>query len=558
MRLHQGGKAKGSCFPRVHAKSFEVATKKLFQGRDAEALPRRGDPFPAHWKSVALPSPGTVPVSIQDVSPRAAEYLDNMATAMIDPNRDQKMIDSGIAPYTDPHFCDKENLLALAGRMAAGGMLRAVPEVRGTMPIFTVTKSAEFIESDVKISLRLIFDLRLENEGWRDAPWCGLGGVSCLSFLDVSEKLRQGSSLLYAVGDVPDYFYMLEIPEVMSQHFALDGLDADDLRRVLGPDVVLPGTGQAVGSRVLPMGFKWSVFLAQTVLEDIFEHGGSDVPELGVDRRVMEGAPMPQITRAAPTAYYTYIDDFGIFGIGDDPDAADHPVQRARYSARKLLRTTGFAVHKEGCSTAERMIGGDFVGHEPVPKESRQVVGRDRSRVGHLQATALHTGHHRVPARSVHLVLSHLEACTFGVQHHLRLVPAHAWVRSQHRGTDRGAEGAGLCSGHWTPSPCGLGRSLASRSLHVRCLSFSRWSRCYDGDCGRTEVRGSVGHTRRVVRLDRRRICRARDRGRQARAGRQGSSSRRWSYVGRHIPMARAFPMALAARGTHQCAGDAN
>ena len=356
---------------------------------------------------------------------------------MIDPNRDQKISDCGITPYTDPHFCDKENLLALAGRMAAGGMLRAVPEVHGMMPIFTVTKFAEFLGADVKISLRLIFDVRLENDGWRDAPWCGLGGVSSLSFLDVSEKLRQDSPLLYAVGDVPAYFYMLEIPEALSQHFVLEGLDTDELRRVFG-------TGQAVGCRVLPMGFKWSVFLAQTVLEDIFEQGGSDVPELGVDRRVMEGAPMPQISREAPTAYVLHL------------HRRFRNLRHRRRSGRcrspgpkgQALGPTAASDHGL-CSAQGRLRHctaddwGRFRWPQACP-EPRQVVGHHRSRAGHMQGTALQTGHHRVPARSVHLVLSHLEACTFAVQHHLRLAPAHARVRAQHRGTSRSAEGAGL------------------------------------------------------------------------------------------------------------------
>ena len=99
---------------------------------------------------------------------------------------------------------------------------------------------------------------------------------------------------------MPDYFYMLEIPEQLSEHFALPGISATALRAALDPGVSLPGTGDVVGCRVLPMGYKWSVYLAQTVLEDVFEHGGAWIPELNVSRRVMEGAALPQITEAEP------------------------------------------------------------------------------------------------------------------------------------------------------------------------------------------------------------------------------------------------------------------
>ena len=384
----QGDRASRPAFPRHHANCFEEVTTKLLKENNPAALPKRGDQFPAHWASVALPPPGTTPVSMRDVSPRVADYLDNMLEKMIHPDRAQKMADCGIAPYTDPHFQNPDNLLELAKRMAAGGMLRAVPEARGSMPLFTVVKKAALHPDRCDVSLRLIFDLRLENEGWRDAPWCGLGGVSSLSYLDVSQELRDGFSLLYAVGDVPDYFYMLEIPEQLSEHFALPGISATALRAALDPGVSLPGTGDVVGCRVLPMGYKWSVYLAQTVLEDVFEHGGARIPELNVSRRVMEGAALPQITEAEPVVYYNYVDDYGIIGIGPaDVPAEAHPVEKARRDARSLLQACGFSVH-EACSQRERMIGGDFEGSELIPNqdklwaviEAAQAICRRRSR----------------------------------------------------------------------------------------------------------------------------------------------------------------------------------
>ena len=214
------------------------------------------------------------------------------------------MSDSGVVPITDLHFKEPSNLLALAKWMAAGGMLRAVPQVFGAMPIFTVAKKASMTKDSVDVSLRLIFGLRLENEGWRDAPWCGLGGVSSLSYLDVSEELQEGFELLFAVGDIPDYFYMLEIPEELSQYFTLEGLSAQALRSVLDPGVELPGEGDVVACRVLLMGYKWSVFIAQTVPEDVFEAGGEDVPALNVGRRllkVLHFRRSPRTTRSSIT-----------------------------------------------------------------------------------------------------------------------------------------------------------------------------------------------------------------------------------------------------------------
>ena len=105
-------------------------------------------------------------------------------------------------------------------------MLRLVPNMVDTVGLFTVVKKFDWQlldgKPDISVSLRLVFDQRRSNHGWQDPPWCGLACVASMTFLDASEELSDpGKSLEYAKGDIPSYFYVLELPSGVSEHFCL-------------------------------------------------------------------------------------------------------------------------------------------------------------------------------------------------------------------------------------------------------------------------------------------------------------------------------------------------
>ena len=118
------------------------------------------------------------------------------------------------------------------------------------------------------------------------------------------------------------------------------------------------------------MGFKWAVYLAQTCFEDTFEGGSSD-HQLGPERRVMEGAPLPQLSALDPTVHYNYVDDYGFIGLGKDEPEDEHPVRLARKAARDVLVNAGFSVHKESIGTDQQMVGGNFRVNEVIPNQDK-------------------------------------------------------------------------------------------------------------------------------------------------------------------------------------------
>ena len=224
-----------------------------------------------------------------------------------------------IRPYMDPHFGDPENLLQLALCMARAGMLRAVKSQKGTVTMLMVVKKAAWEGEELKISLRLIFDERRNNVGWKAPPWFGLGGVASLSQIDVSEEITSRDYCLrYATGDVPNSYWALGLPEEIAPHFCFRNICFADRRRCWNEESLpLEGEGDYVALSVPAMGFSSAVFLAQTTMEDIFDGQGiGESLGLSKTRRIAEGAPVPNTSGADTVAHYEHIDDVGIIGLG--------------------------------------------------------------------------------------------------------------------------------------------------------------------------------------------------------------------------------------------------
>ena len=69
------------------------------------------------------------------------------------------------------------------------------------------------------------------------------------------------------------------------------------------------------------MGFSWAVFLAQTTMEDVFNESDILLPS----QRVADGGPLPTLSDSTPLVHYSYVDDFGIIGLGAvDVDDNNH------------------------------------------------------------------------------------------------------------------------------------------------------------------------------------------------------------------------------------------
>ena len=66
-----------------------------------------------------------------------------------------------------------------------------------------------------------------------------------MSFLDVSDEMREeGVRITFGTGDLPDFYYTLDLGLGMVPYFVLPGVKADELVADLPPGHQLDGVGQ--------------------------------------------------------------------------------------------------------------------------------------------------------------------------------------------------------------------------------------------------------------------------------------------------------------------------
>ncbi|CAK0797355.1 unnamed protein product [Prorocentrum cordatum] len=316
------------------------------------------------------------PVNAKSVSPRVAQKLERFKEEMLKEDGDACVQACEVRNYVDPHFRKKKEMLQLARRMALAVMLCRTAEKVDEVGLFCAVKKAELAKEEPEVTLRLVFDQRRSNSRWRAPPWRAMGGVSAMSFLDGSEEMKEdGVTMRFGTGDLPDFYYTLELGEDLAPYFVLPGVSGDELDAVLPEASLLPGTGSYVGVKVALMGFSWACWIAQTTMEDIFNSGPqAGLPSLSEGQRLAEGGPLPHLSRDLPAAHYEYIDDVGIIGLDYPAVPGQEEVMKVEdiwLGAKELAMAAGFQVHKDACSTNARMIGGDFQGTRLAPNQDK-------------------------------------------------------------------------------------------------------------------------------------------------------------------------------------------
>jgi hypothetical protein len=146
----------------------------------------------------------------------------------------------------------------------------------------------------IVIQQRLIADNQVGNCDWRVAPKIQVSSTESVCALDFSAEHLQGDAVATFQGDAPDYYYTVEIEEWMHPWFAIRGIDVPTLNAFLrskGRAPLREGPGYlVVAVRVLIMGWSWSCWIAECILEDIMGRPGASsrpVLDYGTERLLL-------------------------------------------------------------------------------------------------------------------------------------------------------------------------------------------------------------------------------------------------------------------------------
>ena len=329
----------------------------------------KGAICPFDVERISLPPPGTTPVSLVDVSPTAAAYLRDFKNRML---RRPEEVDwlqyQQQRVFSDEVFTRRAELLRLCERMWLAGMLGYATESHSEVSAFGVVKG---YDSEGIMSIRAVWDERKPNILWQEAPFIPLGSPATLCHLDLS-GLEQEDVLFSAIGDMPDWFYRLQLPEEMWPWFTVMGVELPDFVHFMeqrGHSLPPAGECRYLAVTVLVMGWSWAPSLAHSALTDLLDgiHGKESIP-----RRMVYGLPVPQwdtelVDEWSPLTW-AYIDDYGALlasRSGDPDQKAEKEIQEWAAKTRAGMKRQGLPVHKEACGVGLDSVLGAALSGRP-------------------------------------------------------------------------------------------------------------------------------------------------------------------------------------------------
>ena len=143
-------------------------------------------------------------------------------------------------------------------------------------------------------------------------------------------------------GDLPDWFYRIELPRILRSYFTFDGVSGPEFADYLqAHDRKVTEVERYLCLTVLPMGWSWAPFVANTLTLDTV---GSALEEFG-SQRLVDGLPTPLVGPGAPV-HWAYMDDYGSLAA-TGPDHAGFDLVEAMGSAvRAKFIAMGVTPHK--------------------------------------------------------------------------------------------------------------------------------------------------------------------------------------------------------------------
>ena len=211
--------------------------------------------LPYDKQKVSWPDVGSLPSQLCAGLPEAENsMLSNWQSHLLETQDDEQPAPPQSTPivlYCDKHLFHSPtsysqflqglhlaNMLGLSGKVSQGA---------GVLRVFFVAKKDG--------SLRLIFDTRFLNTKFPDPPKTSLPTAAAFSSIEVQTE----QTLLSASADVRNAFYVLQVPESLSQEFTLPAIKCKYIPHFIHIPGILPNDYVCPCLRVLPMVWNWGL-----------------------------------------------------------------------------------------------------------------------------------------------------------------------------------------------------------------------------------------------------------------------------------------------------------
>jgi hypothetical protein len=286
---------------------FVLAASKVFVNRvdsdsDGDCVTRQSITYS---DKVALPEKAGVIQLLDMLPPSLASKFEGPSSELLQVDASPSVRVPGMLMSSQGEY------LRLIRRMMAADMLSFTQSPKCVNGIFCVIKDSE--------SLRLIINAKPANSIFAKPPPVELPTPDLIANL----VLDIAAEMFVAKVDISNFYHQLALPSWMHEYFALPPVSAAELGlRDFGDGQVYPCC------KTLPMGFSWSVFLAQSAHEHFLYTETSLLPFDALTRRNDS-----LLTRVRHTLY---IDDLAFLGT-DEMACGQQQDEYMRACARRKL-----------------------------------------------------------------------------------------------------------------------------------------------------------------------------------------------------------------------------
>ncbi|CAE7199591.1 unnamed protein product, partial [Symbiodinium natans] len=286
---------------------------------------------------VSWPEPGCLPVEIADLlEPAVGNLLKPQGIEELLAEEREMSPSEPLKPYVDSVLAHSpKHMGRFLSRLAESKMLDFVPGTRAhTVGVFFVHKKNG--------KLRLILDTRAANQFFKPPRHSNLPTPSAWCSIEVEE----GEKLHTATGDVADAFHRMQLPKHLRQYFRLPAIQCKYLAKSSWPlgckaqDYVTPEYA------TLPMGWCWSLFFCQELLQTAALRAGLRQEDRIEDRCWVGPVSEGRVLHAQ------YVDNF--FVSSGDPALT----QKYFDKMKTILEEWGFGIHEvTGAQTVVEGLG---------------------------------------------------------------------------------------------------------------------------------------------------------------------------------------------------------
>ena len=287
------------------------------------------DAGPASFKPGLVALPELSQTACQSESALCSEHRDRLdgagSTLLNSVDATQRaLLDADLEkPYVDPAFRSPKVYGQFLSDLSKRGIICFKLNGKSYLGMFFVHKK------DGKV--RLIFDTRLTNCYFGPPPKVRLPTASALSGVEC----LPGQELFFAGGDIDTCFYRISAPEAARKYFTLPPVRARHVGDVcIDGAVIDPDTLVYPQLLVLPMGWSWTLWIAQCIHEEAGVRSGQNRDDDIIDREPV----VPLDSHCVK--HCKYVDNF--LEMGHDPTT----VHSAAHNLTETLNDQNLTVHE--------------------------------------------------------------------------------------------------------------------------------------------------------------------------------------------------------------------